>query len=59
MDISGTNMAGAPGTAAKIFDTLADADINVMMITQNPSESSITITVRKIFQPMQTACLYR
>ena len=48
VDISGTNMAGAPGTAAKIFDTLADADINVMMITQNPSESSITITVRKI-----------
>ena len=47
VDISGTNMAGAPGTAAKIFDTLADADINVMMITQNPSESSITITVRK------------
>ena len=47
MDISGTNMAGAPGTAAKIFDTLAVANINVMMITQNPSESSITITVKK------------
>ncbi len=47
VDISGTNMAGAPGTAAKIFDTLAAANVNVMMITQNPSESSITITVRK------------
>ena len=53
MDISGTNMAGAPGTAAKIFDTLADADINVMMITQNPSESSITITVEKSTQTRQ------
>ncbi|MDI1494795.1 MAG: aspartate kinase [Cenarchaeum symbiont of Oopsacas minuta] len=47
VDIRGTNMAGAPGTAVKIFDTLAAANVNIMMITQNPSESSITITVKK------------
>ena len=29
--------------STKIFDTLADADINVMMITQNPSEYLISI----------------
>ena len=37
---------GTPGTAAKIFATLAKAEINVMMISQNPSESSITIVVK-------------
>ena len=30
----------------KIFATLAKAGINVMMISQNPSESSITIVVK-------------
>jgi aspartate kinase len=39
-------MVGTPGTAAKIFATLAKAGINVMMISQNPSESSITIVVK-------------
>ena len=37
---------GTPGTASKIFATLAKAEINVMMISQNPSESSITIVVK-------------
>jgi len=37
---------GTPGTAVKIFATLAKAEINVMMISQNPSESSITIVVK-------------
>ncbi len=46
IDILGGSMVGNPGTAAKIFATLADAGINVMMISQNPSESSITIVVK-------------
>ncbi|HJM79282.1 MAG TPA: aspartate kinase [Nitrosopumilus sp.] len=46
IDIRGGSMIGTPGTAAKIFDTLAKAGINVMMISQNPSESSITIVVK-------------
>ena len=46
IDIRGGSMVGNPGTAAKIFSTLADAEINVMMISQNPSESSITIVVK-------------
>jgi len=45
IDIQG-GMVGTPGTAAKIFATLAKAGINVMMISQNPSESSITIVVK-------------
>ena len=46
IDIRGGSMIGTPGTAAKIFATLAQAGINVMMISQNPSESSITIVVK-------------
>ena len=40
-------MVGTPGTAAKIFATLAKVGVNVMMISQNPSESSITMIVKK------------
>ena len=47
IDIRGGSMVGSPGTAAKIFAKLAKAGINVMMISQNPSESSITIVVKK------------
>ena len=46
IDIRGGSMVGTPGTAGKIFSTLARAGINVMMISQNPSESSITIVVK-------------
>jgi aspartate kinase len=46
IDIRGGSMVGAPGTAAKIFDTLANVGVNVMMISQNPSESSITVVVK-------------
>ena len=47
IDIRGGSMVGSPGTAAKIFSTLANAGVNVMMISQNPSESSITVVVSK------------
>ena len=47
IDVSGGGMVGAPGTAAKIFDTLAKNKVNIMMISQSPSESSITMVVRK------------
>lgn len=45
IDVRGDSMMGSPGTASRIFATLAAAGINVMMISQNPSESSITIVV--------------
>ncbi len=46
IDIHSGNMVGTPGNAAQIFTTLAKIGVNVMMISQNPSESSITIVVR-------------
>jgi aspartate kinase len=47
IDVSGGGMVGAPGTAAKIFDTLAKNKVNIMMISQSPSESSISMVLRK------------
>jgi aspartate kinase len=47
IDMRGGSMVGAPGTAATIFSTLAKAGINIMMISQSPSESSISIVVKK------------
>jgi aspartate kinase len=47
IDVSGGSMVGTPGTAAKIFDSLAKKKVNIMMISQSPSESSITMVVRK------------
>ena len=47
IDVRGGSMVGAPGTAATIFSILAKAGINIMMISQSPSESSISIIVKK------------
>ncbi len=47
IDVSGGGMVGTPGTAAKIFDALAKNRVNIMMISQSPSESSISIVVRR------------
>jgi aspartate kinase len=47
IDVSGGAMVGAPGTAAKIFDALARKSVNIMMISQSPSESSISMVVKK------------
>ena len=47
IDLTGGVLFAAPGTAAKIFTLLADINVNVMMVSSNPSESSISIIVKK------------
>jgi aspartate kinase len=47
IDVSGGDMAGSPGTASRIFEVLARNKVNIMMISQSPSESSISMVVRK------------
>ena len=47
LDLTGGVLFAAPGTAANIFSVIAKNDINVMMVSSNPSESSISIVVRK------------
>ena len=48
IDVRGGSMVGAPGTAAKIFSILAQVGVNIMMISQSPSESSISIVVKRV-----------
>ena len=47
MDLSGGILFAAPGSAAKIFTILAEKNINVLMVSSNPSESSISIIIKK------------
>lgn len=43
--VSGSGMMGAPGVAAKVFQTLGSNNINVMMISQGSSEATISCVV--------------
>jgi aspartate kinase len=43
--VSCTGMAGVPGVAARVFESLARGDVNVMMISQGSSETNITMVV--------------
>jgi aspartate kinase len=47
IDVGGGGMVGAPGTAASIFETLAKNKVNIMMISQGPSESSISMILKQ------------
>ena len=47
VDLTGGITFATPGTAAKIFTVLAERNVNVMMVSSNPSESSISIIVKK------------
>ena len=47
LDLTGGILFAGPGAAAKIFSVLAKNNINAMMVSSNPSESSITIVVKK------------
>ena len=59
IDVRGGGLVGAPGTAARIFSTLADAGVNVTMISQNPSESSISMVVSRADMDKAVAALER
>ncbi len=45
--VSGTGMMGAPGIAAKIFQTLGSTGVNVMMISQGSSEATISCVISR------------
>lgn len=46
LTLQGSGLFGVPGVAAKVFEALADHKVNVMLITQGSSESSISFAVR-------------
>ncbi|MBK7872388.1 MAG: bifunctional aspartate kinase/homoserine dehydrogenase I [Saprospiraceae bacterium] len=46
LTLQGSGLFGAPGTAARLFTSLAKANINVILITQGSSEHSISFAVQ-------------
>ena len=46
ISISGSGMIGVPGVASRLFGSLANRNINVILITQASSEHSITFAVQ-------------
>jgi len=46
VNIEGGGMVGVPGIAARIFATLATAEVNIIMISQASSEHSICVVFR-------------
>lgn len=45
INISGAGMVGTIGVAARVFTTLANAGVNIVMISQGSSEANISIVV--------------
>lgn len=46
VNVEGTGMVGVPGTAAAIFTSMRDANINAIMISQASSEHSVCFAVK-------------
>lgn len=47
INVEGGGMLGIPGIASRVFSALAEAGINIIMISQASSEHSICMVVRK------------
>jgi aspartate kinase len=43
--VEGAGMVGLPGVAAKVFEALGRAGVNIMMISQSSSEANITMVI--------------
>jgi bifunctional aspartokinase / homoserine dehydrogenase 1 len=46
LTLGGSGLFGTPGVAGRLFATLAAANVNVILITQGSSESSVTFAVQ-------------
>ncbi len=46
VSLEGTGMQGIPGMAYRLFKSIAEGQINIIMITQASSEHSITIAIK-------------
>lgn len=47
LTLSGTGMQGVPGVASRMFGSLANSNINVILITQASSEHSICVAINE------------
>lgn len=49
LSLEGSGMAGIPGFSKRLFETLANEQINVILITQSSSEHSICVGIEEIY----------
>jgi bifunctional aspartokinase / homoserine dehydrogenase 1 len=49
LSLEGSGMVGIPGFSKRLFESLASADINVILITQGSSEHSICVGIEEAF----------
>lgn len=49
LSLEGSGMAGIPGFSKRLFETLANEQINVILITQSSSEHSICVGVEEAY----------
>ena len=47
VNIGGAGMVGKPGIAAKVVETFAKEEINILMISQSVSEANISLVIHK------------
>ncbi|HIH43681.1 MAG TPA: ACT domain-containing protein, partial [Candidatus Methanoperedenaceae archaeon] len=47
INISGAGMVGTIGVAARVFTTLANAGVNIIMISQGSSQHNISFVVKE------------
>ncbi|MGN6600995.1 MAG: bifunctional aspartate kinase/homoserine dehydrogenase I [Ginsengibacter sp.] len=47
LSLEGSGMAGVPGFSKRLFETLANEQINVILITQSSSEHSICVAIEE------------
>jgi aspartate kinase len=55
--VEGRGMQGVPGVAARVFSTVAQEEINVLMISQSSSEQNICLVVEAASAPRAVAAL--
>ena len=57
LSLEGSGMAGIPGFSKRLFEALADARINVILITQSSSEHSICVGIEDAYADMAKAAV--
>lgn len=57
LTLSGSGLFGVPGTAARLFNSLAQANINIILITQGSSENAISFAIEPKFARKAKSCV--
>jgi aspartokinase/homoserine dehydrogenase 1 len=57
LSLEGSGMAGVPGFSKRLFETLANEQINVILITQSSSEHSICVGIEETFAEKAKAAI--